>query len=54
VFTDSGYAFGAILAGMIADQFGIREAIIAVGVLTVSSGIVVAVAMRPSHLSAVQ
>ncbi len=54
LWRDSGYAFGAILAGMVADQFGIRGAIVAVGVLTLSSGFVVAVAMRPRRPSAVQ
>jgi len=54
LWRDSGYAFGAILAGMVADQFGIRGAIVAVGVLTLSSGFVVAVAMRSRRPSAVQ
>jgi MFS family permease len=54
LWRDSGYAFGAILAGTIADQVGIRGAIAAVGVLTLFSGFIVAVTMRPGHPSAAQ
>ena len=54
LWRDSGYAFGAILAGIIADEVGIRGAIAAVGVLTLFSGFIVAVTMRPRHASAVQ
>jgi len=42
---DLGYAVGALSAGIIADLFGAVSAIAAVGVLSVVSGIVVAVAM---------
>jgi MFS family permease len=54
LWRDSGYAFGAILAGIIADQVGIRGAIAAVGVLTLFSGFIVAVMMRSRHPSTVQ
>jgi MFS family permease len=54
LWRDSGYAFGAILAGIIADQVGIRGAIAAVGVLTLFSGFIVAVTMRPRHPSVFQ
>ncbi len=54
LWRDSGYAFGAILAGAVADRFGIRGAIAAVGVLTLSSGFVVAFAMRTRRPSALQ
>lgn len=43
---DLGYAAGAILAGGIADLFGFAPAIVAVGVLTAVSGLVVAVRMK--------
>jgi hypothetical protein len=43
---DPGYAFGAILAGVVADLFGSTSAIIAIGVLTAVSGFAVAVRMR--------
>lgn len=35
---DSGYVVGALLAGLLADEFGIRAAIGAVGALTIVSG----------------
>jgi MFS family permease len=42
---DSGYAVGAVLAGVLADAFGMRAALGAVGALTVASGVLVAVRM---------
>ncbi|MBA2373020.1 MAG: MFS transporter [Chloroflexi bacterium] len=42
LWRDLGFAIGAILAGLVADRFGMPVAIIAVGVLTVASGVVVA------------
>jgi MFS family permease len=45
LWRDSGYAAGAILAGVIADRAGFSGAIAAVGVLTIASGIVAAVVM---------
>jgi MFS family permease len=42
---DSGYAIGALLAGVLADLLGLRPAIGAVAVLTFISGVVVAVWM---------
>jgi MFS family permease len=41
-----GYAVGALLSGIIADLFGMRAAIEVVAVLTLLSGIQVAVRMR--------
>jgi MFS family permease len=43
---DLGYAIGALSAGLIADRFGFADAILAIGVVTLISGVVVAVAMR--------
>jgi MFS family permease len=43
---DLGYAVGALLSGVIADLFGIPQAIAVIGALTALSGIVVAVRMR--------
>ncbi len=43
---DMGYAVGALSAGIIADLFGAAWAIGSIGVLTFTSGVVVAVAMR--------
>ena len=45
LWRDGGYALGALLAGVLADLFGITPAIAAVGGLTFLSGIVVAFAM---------
>ena len=46
LWRDSGYAIGAILAGILADAFGTRQAIAAVGGLTVFTGLLVALVMR--------
>lgn len=42
---DLGYAIGALSAGIMTDLFGAASAIAAIGVLTFTSGVVVAVAM---------
>jgi len=46
---DLGYAIGALCAGIIADVFGMQWAIVAVAAVTFASGVVVALAMNPSH-----
>jgi MFS family permease len=51
LWRDSGYAVGAILAGVLADSFGISLAIAAIGLLTVASGTLVAFRM-PETLAA--
>lgn len=43
---DLGYAIGALSAGIIADQFGLAAAIVAIAALTFLSGVVVAVVME--------
>ena len=45
LWRDSGYAIGALLAGVVADLFGIAWAVAAVAGLTFLSGIVVAAVM---------
>jgi predicted MFS family arabinose efflux permease len=45
----AGFAVGAILAGVLADVYGIPTAIAVVAVLTAASGCVVAVRMRESR-----
>ena len=45
LWRDAGYAFGALLSGMIADLLGVVWAIAAVGMLTLASGLVVALRM---------
>ena len=42
---DAGFAFGAILAGVVADTFGLTAAVWAVAALTMISGLVVAIRM---------
>jgi MFS family permease len=44
---DLGYAIGALLAGLIADNFGLAAAIESIAVLTFLSGGIVALFMRP-------
>lgn len=51
LWRDSGYAVGALLAGALADAFGMTTAIAAIGVLTAASGALVAVRM-PETLAA--
>ena len=45
LWRDAGYAFGALLAGIIADLLGVVWAIAVVGALTLASGLVVALRM---------
>jgi MFS family permease len=47
---DLGYAVGALLSGLVADAVGLPPAIHLVAALTLLSGIVVAVIMRPSSI----
>ncbi|MDP2305029.1 MAG: MFS transporter [Pseudomonadota bacterium] len=46
LWRDLGYAFGALLAGIVADAFGLPAAMWLVAALTLASGAVVAVRMR--------
>ena len=46
LWRDGGYAVGALLAGAIADLLGLRWAIGTVGLLTLASGVVVAIVME--------
>ncbi|MUK03243.1 MFS transporter [Vibrio cholerae] len=52
LWRDGGFAIGALLAGLLADRYGIPAAISTVAVLTAASGVVVAARMRDDdHLS---
>jgi MFS family permease len=45
LWRDLGYALGALLAGIIADAFGLQAAVWAIAILTFASGIVAAARM---------
>jgi MFS family permease len=49
LWRDLGFAVGAMLSGVLADAFGIREATWAISGLTAASGLVVAVRMYETH-----
>jgi MFS family permease len=49
LWRDSGFAVGAVLAGLVADVFSVDTAIWAVALLTAASGVVVAVRMYETH-----
>jgi MFS family permease len=49
LWRDAGFAVGAILAGVVADAFGIPTAIWSVAALTALSGLVVAFRMYETH-----
>jgi MFS family permease len=52
LWRDGGFALGALLAGLLADAYGIRAATAAVAVLTAASGLLVWARMYETHLSA--
>jgi MFS family permease len=49
LWRDSGFAVGALLAGVLADAFGLQTAIWAIAALTAASGIGVALRMYETH-----
>jgi MFS family permease len=49
LWRDAGYAVGAVLAGVLADTFGVTTAIWAIAALTAASGLVVALRMYETH-----
>lgn len=49
LWRDLGYALGAVIAGVVADQFGLSQAALVVAGLTFLSGLVVAVRMAETH-----
>ncbi len=49
LWRDAGFAVGALLAGIVADRFGMPAAIASVAGLTALSGLVVLVRMRETH-----
>ena len=51
LWRDGGFAIGALLAGAVADAFGLQAAIIVVAAITATSGLVVAIRMYETHTS---
>jgi predicted MFS family arabinose efflux permease len=49
LWRDAGYAVGAVLAGVLADTFGVTTAIWAIAALTAASGLIVALRMYETH-----
>jgi len=49
LWRDSGYAIGALFAGITADLIGLRGAVAVVGALTAASGLVAARLLRETH-----
>jgi MFS family permease len=52
LWRDAGYAVGAILAGLLADRFGMSAAIATIGALTAVSGVMVAIRMPETRVAA--
>jgi MFS family permease len=46
LWRDLGYAFGAVITGLIADQFGLSAPVLVIGLLTIVSAVVVQYRMR--------
>lgn len=49
LWRDLGYAFGAIISGIVADTFGIDYAIWLIGILTIGSSVIIALRMEEIH-----
>ncbi|MCY0951176.1 MFS transporter [Streptomyces sp. H27-S2] len=49
LWRDGGFAIGALLAGILADAYGLTTAIYAIAALTAASGLLVAVRMYETH-----
>ena len=49
LWRDGGFAVGAVLAGILADLWGLRAAVAAIAAITAASGVVVAIRMYETH-----
>ena len=49
LWRDGGFAAGALLAGILADTYGIHTAAVVVAALTAASGILAAIRMYETH-----
>lgn len=49
LWRDFGYALGALIAGLVADLFGLSDAALVVASLTFASGLIVSVRMEETH-----
>ena len=49
LWRDGGFAVGAVLAGILADLWGLRAAVAAIAAITAASGILVAIRMYETH-----
>jgi MFS family permease len=49
LWRDGGFAVGAVLAGIVADLWGLRAAVWVVAAITAASGVIVAVRMYETH-----
>jgi len=52
LWRDLGYAFGAILSGIIADAFGVQYAIYFIGALTIVSALIIQIRMPSAKRNA--
>jgi MFS family permease len=49
LWRDFGYALGAMLAGVLADAYGLETAVLAIAALTFASGVIVALRMTETR-----
>ncbi|MFN5422582.1 MAG: MFS transporter [bacterium] len=54
LWRDAGYAFGAIISGLTADYFGITNAILLIGVLTMISSLIIKIRMPEEYQKGIQ